>query len=61
MTMTHSVIARDVNDKIVQIITCFNEKQIPIAKSSIEKDYPGCVFSIKSSPEDTDREAVSRH
>lgn len=60
-TMTHSVIARDEGNNILAIITCFNENQIPIAKRSIEKDYPHCKFTIKSSPEDYNQDDARHH
>lgn len=48
--MLHSVIAKDAEKNILQVITCFSEAQIPIAKKNILKDFPGARISIQNSP-----------
>lgn len=54
MTMIHSVIARDKKKNILQIITCFSERQVPIARRFIEKDFPGAIITVKSAQDHPD-------
>jgi hypothetical protein len=51
MIMTHSVIAKDKTQKIIQVITCFSKEQIPIAKRQIISSFPDTKlsFTVKSS------------
>lgn len=48
--MIHAVIARDKDKKILQVISCFSEQQIPIAKRSILAEYPEARITIQQSP-----------
>lgn len=48
MTMIHTVIACGPNKEVLQVICCFSERQIPIAKREIEKQFPGSKITVKS-------------
>lgn len=54
MTMVHSVIARDNQSNILHIITCFSERQIPIAKQFIADDYPDAIVTVRSAQDHPD-------
>lgn len=49
-SMIHAVIAKDDAGKILHVITCFSEGQIPIAKRNILKEFPKARIKVKNSP-----------
>ncbi len=51
-SMIHAVIAKDEAGKILHVITCFSEGQIPIAKKNILNEFPKARINVKNSPHD---------
>lgn len=49
-SLIHAVIARDENKNILQVIACFSERQVEIAKKFIKADWPKARIEVKSTP-----------
>lgn len=48
--MIHAVIAKDEGGTILQVISCFSEQQVPIAKKNILREFPKAKITIKQTP-----------
>ncbi len=48
MSMIHSVIASDKTKKVLEVISCFNKSQVPIAEKALIQQNPGAIISVKS-------------
>lgn len=48
--LIYSVIARDEAKEILQLIACFSERQVEIAKKSLKAEWPKSRIEVKTSP-----------
>jgi hypothetical protein len=60
MFMIHTVVARDLEDNVLNVIPCFDERQVPIAKRKIKQDYPSAVISVIEMEEHPDTPDTAR-
>lgn len=48
--LIYSVIARDEAKQILQLIACFSERQVEVAKKSLKAEWPKSKIEVKTSP-----------
>lgn len=48
--LIYSVIARDEAKEILQLIACFSERQVEIAKKNLKAEWPKAKIEVKTSP-----------
>jgi hypothetical protein len=51
-SMIHSVVASDNNNNILQVIACFSEQQVVVAKRNILKEFPKAHINVRITPDD---------